>query len=445
MGFSLSALLKTYMPTGLFTRSLLIIVMPVVVTQIVVAFVFMERHWSTVTQRLSRAVVSDIAMLTDLRMREQGGDGELLSQMAGDAFSMSVAFLPGETLPADRETPIVALLHQSLSRELSQQVGRPFWIDTQTYDNYVDIRVLLPGEVMRVLAQRKRVYATNSHIFMIWMIGTSVILLVVSGVFLRNQIRPIQRLAKAAEEFGKGRDMPDFRPSGATEVRSAAASFIEMRDRIQRQIEQRTTMLAGVSHDLRTPLTRLKLHMAMLPQNDDAEELNADISEMEDMLDDYLAFARGYQGETAAEAALAPFLNQIHHDAERRWPNVQVRLVETPDLNVSMKQNALRRCITNLVNNACNHAALVHVTAQLNSAQDKVEIIVDDNGDGIPADKLEEVFRPFYRLDDARNAQTGGTGLGLAIARDVARGHGGDIVLSKSAMGGLRATISLPV
>ena len=445
MGFSLSALLKTYMPTGLFPRSLLIIVMPVVVTQIVVAFVFMERHWSTVTQRLSRAVVSDIAMLTDLRMREQGGDGELLSQMAGDAFSMSVAFLPGETLPADRETPIVALLHQSLSRELSQQVGRPFWIDTQTYDNYVDIRVLLPGEVMRVLAQRKRVYATNSHIFMIWMIGTSVILLVVSGVFLRNQIRPIQRLAKAAEEFGKGRDMPDFRPSGATEVRSAATSFIEMRDRIQRQIEQRTTMLAGVSHDLRTPLTRLKLHMAMLPQNDDAEELNADISEMEDMLDDYLAFARGYQGETAAEAALAPFLNQIHHDAERRWPNVQVRLVETPELNVSMKQNALRRCITNLVNNACNHAALVHVTAQLNSARDKVEIIVDDNGNGIPADKLEEVFRPFYRLDDARNAQTGGTGLGLAIARDVARGHGGDIVLSKSAMGGLRATISLPV
>ena len=445
MRFSLAALLKTYMPTGLFPRSLLIIVMPVVVTQIVVAFVFMERHWSTVTQRLSRAVVSDIAMLTDLRMREEGSNGALLSQMAGDAFSMSVAFLPGETLPPDRETPVVALLHQSLARELSQQVGRPFWIDTQTYDNYVDIRVLLPGEVMRILAQRKRVYATNTHIFMIWMIGTSVILLMVSGVFLRNQIRPIQRLAQAAEEFGKGRDMPDFRPSGATEVRSAAASFIEMRDRIQRQIEQRTTMLAGVSHDLRTPLTRLKLQLAMLPQGDDIDELGADISEMEDMLDDYLAFARGYQGETAAEARLGPFVNQIHHDAERRWPNVQIRLVEAADVKVAMKQNAMRRCITNLINNACNHAALVHVAAQLNSTRDRVDITIDDNGDGIPADKLEEVFRPFYRLDDARNAQTGGTGLGLAIARDVARGHGGDIVLSKSAMGGLRATISLPV
>ena len=445
MRFSLAAWLKTYMPTGLFPRSLLIIVMPVVVTQIVVAFVFMERHWSTVTQRLSRAVVSDITMLVDLRMREQGGDGEMLSQMAGDAFSMSVAFLPGETLPDDMETPIVALLHQSLSRELSQQVGRPFWIDTQTYDNYVDIRVLLPGEVMRVLAQRKRVYATNTHIFMIWMIGTSVILLMVSGVFLRNQIRPIQRLAEAAEEFGKGRDMADFRPSGATEVRSAASSFIEMRDRIQRQIEQRTTMLAGVSHDLRTPLTRLKLQLAMLPESSEVEELNTDISEMEDMLDDYLAFARGYQGETASEAELEPFMEHIHHDAQRRWPNVQVRHVNRLEMQVAMKQNAMRRCITNLVNNACNHAGLVHIGAQFNSTRDMVNITIDDNGVGIPENKLEEVFRPFFRLDDARNAQTGGTGLGLAIARDVARGHGGDIILSKSALGGLRATVSLPV
>jgi len=253
--------------------------------------------------RLSSAAVSDIAILVELRMREQGSDSELLSQIAGDTFSMSVAFLPGESLPETETAPIVALLHQSLSRELTEQIGRPFWLDTVTYDNYVDIRVLLPGEVMRVLTQRKRVYATNSHIFMIWMVGTSVILLMVSGVFLRNQIRPIQRLAEAAEEFGKGRDTPEFRPAGASEVRRAAASFIEMRDRIQRQIEQRTTMLAGVSHDLRTPLTRLKLQMAMMPQTPDVEELNSDISEMEDMLDDYLAFARGYQGESTSIAA----------------------------------------------------------------------------------------------------------------------------------------------
>jgi two-component system osmolarity sensor histidine kinase EnvZ len=204
-------------------------------------------------------------------------------------------------------------------------------------------------------------------------------------------------------------------------------------------------MLAGVSHDLRTPLTRLKLQLAMLPQGDEIEELNTDISEMEDMLDDYLAFARGYQGERASMAKLAPFMRQIHHDAERRWPDVNLRLTDTLDMEVAMKQNALRRCITNLVNNACKHAALVHVSAQLHSQQKMVHITVDDNGTGIPEDKLEEVFRPFFRLDDARNAQMGGTGLGLAIARDVARGHGGDIVLSKSALGGLRATVSLPV
>lgn len=444
MWFFPSVFLKTYMPTGLLPRSLLIIVMPMVVTQIVVAFVFMERHWSTVTQRLSRAVVSDIAMLADLRMREQGGDSGLLSEMAGDAFSMSVAFLPGESLPKTDTAPIVALLHQSLSRALTQQVARPFWLDTVTYDKYVDIRVLLPGEVMRVLAQRKRVYATNTHIFMIWMVGTSIILLVVSGMFLRNQIRPIQRLAEAAEEFGKGRDMPEFRPSGATEVRSAASSFIEMRNRIERQIEQRTTMLAGVSHDLRTPLTRLKLQLAMLPQSHEVEELNADIGEMEDMLNDYLSFAHGYQGENAVATEFAPFFKQIHHDTERRWPNVQIRLTDNLDGTVPMKQNAFRRCVTNLINNACNHARLVHIAALRNKTDDMVHITIDDNGTGIPENQMEDVFRPFYRLDDARNAQTGGTGLGLAIARDVARGHGGDIALKKSALGGLSARISIP-
>jgi two-component system osmolarity sensor histidine kinase EnvZ len=383
-------------------------------------------------------------MLVDLRMREQGSDSELLSQMAGDTFSLSVAFLPGESLPETETAPTVALLHQSLSRELTQQVGRPFWLDTVTYDNYVDIRVLLPGEVMRVLTQRKRVYATNTHIFMIWMVGTSIILLMVSGVFLRNQIRPIQRLAEAAEEFGKGRDTPEFRPRGASEVRRASASFIEMRDRIQRQIEQRTTMLAGVSHDLRTPLTRLKLQMAMMPPNVDVDELNSDISEMEDMLDDYLAFARGYQGETANPVNFAQFFEQIHRDAERRWPEVQVRLTDTIEGDVSLKQNAMRRCITNLINNACKHAKLVHVAAKRDLVKDMIYITIDDNGVGIPEDKLEDVFRPFYRLDDARNTQMGGTGLGLAIARDVARSHGGDIVLQRSALGGLNARISLP-
>lgn len=440
------AWLKNYMPTGLFPRSLLIIVIPLVFTQIIVAIVFMQRHWTSVTESLSRAAVSDIALLADLRMRQLGGDGELLSQMASDAFDVSVAFLPGETLPENANSGgIFALLPRSLARELETQLGRPFWVDTETYARHVDIRVLLPGEVMRVLAKRDRVYATNSHIFIVWMAATSLILLLVSGAFLRNQIRPIQRLAEAAEEFGKGRDTPDFRPAGASEVRRAAASFIEMRDRIQRQIEQRTTMLAGVSHDLRTPLTRLKLQLALLPQGAEVEALNTDIGEMEDMLDDYLAFARGYQGETAEPVAVDQFMQQIAHDAERRWPDVQIRLTDNCIASVAMKPNALRRCVTNLVNNACAHGRLVHVAAHPDRQAEALHITVEDNGIGIPGDKLEDVFRPFYRLDDARNAQMGGTGLGLAIARDVARGHGGDIVLSRSGLGGLKANITIPM
>jgi two-component system, OmpR family, osmolarity sensor histidine kinase EnvZ len=445
MAFDLGAFLKRYMPTGLFPRSLLIIVMPVVVTQIIITFVFLERHWNTVTQRLSNAVVSDIAFLAELRMKEQGSDSYELSQLANDTFDMSVAFLPGETLPPPVPTPIVALLDSSLSSEISSQIGRAFWIDTSTYDNYVDIRILLPGEVMRVLTQRKRVYATNTHIFLIYMTGTSALLLLISGIFLRNQVRPIQRLAEAAERFGKGVDMPNFRPSGAAEVRSAAASFMKMRDRIQRQIEQRTTMLAGVSHDLRTPLTRLKLQLAMLPQGPETEALSGDINEMENMLNDYLAFAKGYAGESAKRTVLKPFLENITQDTRRRWPNVQVKFIDCVEVDLNIKPNAFKRCVSNLINNACAHAPVVHLTARRSHDEHKVEIYIDDNGPGIPDNKLDEVFRPFYRLDDARTANLGGTGLGLAIALDIARGHGGDIKLQRSNLGGLGARISIPV
>ncbi len=444
MDFSRATALRNYMPTGLFPRSLLIIVVPIVLIQIFVAYLFMERHWSTVTQRLSSAVVSDIALIAQLRMQEQGGDSYQLSQMANDTFDMSVAFLPGESLPPPADIPRVALLHSSLSREIGAQIGRAFWVDTSTYDNYVDIRILLPGEVMRVLTQRKRVYATNSHIFLIWMTGSSAILLFISAIFLRNQIRPIQRLAEAAERFGKGADTPNFRPAGASEVRRAAASFIEMRDRIKLQIEQRTTMLAGVSHDLRTPLTRLKLQMAMLPPSADNESLMADIDEMENMLEGYLAFAKGYAGEAAHPTRLDHLLETVINNTHRRWPDADVKLTDTVEALISLKTQAMTRCLSNLINNACAHAPIVHIRAIRSSDSDTIDITIDDNGPGIPDSKLDEVFRPFYRLDDARTANLGGTGLGLAIALDIARGHGGDIKLRRSTLGGLCAKVTLP-
>ncbi|NCG11446.1 MAG: HAMP domain-containing protein [Alphaproteobacteria bacterium] len=435
--------LKNYMPSGLYSRSLMIIIIPIVLIQIVAGYVFLERHWNTVTKRLSHAVISDLSLLVDLRMGDTQTDDVELIRLADESFEMSIAFLPGETLPEPVPRPFVDLLDDSLSDEIENQIGRPFWLDTVSVGNYVDVRLQLPGEVMRALVLKSKVYATNSHIFIVWMTGTSLFLLAVSIVFLRNQIRPIENLAEAAESFGRGRDIQDFKPSGASEVRQAASAFLNMRDRIKAQIEQRTTMLAGVSHDLRTPLTRLKLQLAMLPRSPEILGLEEDIIEMEDMLEDYLSFAKGFQGEKSLEINIRNLLEEIRESAKLRKPGTYIFIACPPSLPFKVKRRAFKRCLTNLVNNACNHAKEVHIIVKME--EECLNIIISDNGPGIPEDSMDQVFRPFFRLDQARNAETGGTGLGLSVARDVARGHGGDIYLSKGAQGGLEATVSVPV
>ena len=434
--------LKNYIPSGLYSRSLMIIIIPIVLIQIVAGYVFLERHWNTVTKRLSHAVISDLSLLVDLRMGDTQTDDEELIRLADESFEMSIAFLPGETLPEPVPRPFVDLLDDSLSDEIENLVGRPFWLDTVSVGNYVDVRLQLPGEVMRALVLKSKVYATNSHIFIVWMTGTSLFLLAVSIIFLRNQIRPIENLAEAAESFGRGRDIQDFRPSGASEVRQAASAFLDMRDRIKAQIEQRTTMLAGVSHDLRTPLTRLKLQLAMLPRSPEILGLEEDIIEMEDMLEDYLSFAKGFQGEKSLEINIRNLLEEIRESAKLRKPDTDIFLVCSPTLHFKVKRRTFKRCLTNLVNNACNHAEEVRIIVKMED--ESLNIIISDNGPGIPEESMDQVFRPFFRLDQARNAETGGTGLGLSVARDVARGHGGDIYLSKGTQGGLEATVSVP-
>ncbi|HUD50949.1 ATP-binding protein [Parvibaculum sp.] len=433
--------LKRLMPTGLYGRSLIIIVAPMVILQAFVTYVFMDRHWQMVTERLSQNTISDVALL--LSEYEQNPTAETAAQISARAntfLSMSVAFLPGEKLPTTSSTQY-GLLDRSLSDEIRTQINRPFWINTEQYSDYVDIRIAYPGGVMRALALRSHVYAANSHIFIAWMVGASLVLLTVAILFLRNQIRPIERLAEAAEDFGMGRDVPSFKPQGASEVRRAAVAFLEMRERIRRQIEQRTAMLAGVSHDLRTPLTRFKLQLAMLRDTPETEELRADVREMERMLEDYLDFTRGHQREASELTELGDLLAEIKNDAERKGHSVALQL--HGDLVLPLRRNAFKRCLTNIIDNAGKYARHVWVTAVRD--EDDIDIVVDDDGAGIPEDQLEEVFRPFYRLDAARNLDAGGTGLGLAIARDIARGHGGDVQLSKSPMGGLRAVIHVPV
>ena len=289
---------------------------------------------------------------------------------------------------------------------------------------------------MRVFARRSAAYASNSEIFLLWMVGTSLVLLAVAIVFLRNQIKPILRLADAAESFGKGREAPDFRPRGAREVRRAAQAFIEMKTRIERAIEQRTAMLAGVSHDLRTVLTRFKLELALLGDAPEVEAMKKDVDEMSRMLEAYLAFARGDTGEQSAPTDMADFLDELKADAERNGHRTNVAFHGHPI--VTVRPAAFKRCLANLVSNAARFAETIDIAGHRDHRY--LTVTVDDDGPGIPAAMREEVFKPFLRLDDARNQDEGGTGLGLAIARDIARSHGGDITLDASPLGGLRAT-----
>ena len=352
-----------------------------------------------------------------------------------------VDFLPVTELPPLAPKPFFSLIDQALSEEVRKQVGRPFWIDTVGRSALLEVRVKLDNAVMRVFAPRSAAYVSNSHIFLGWMVGTSLVLITVAVLFLRNQIRPILRLADAAESFGKGREVPDFRPRGAREVRRAAQAFIEMKSRIERTMEQRTAMLAGVSHDLRTILTRFKLELALIGDSPEVEAMKKDVDEMGRMLEAYLAFARGDSGEQSAPDRHGRVPGGAEDRRRAQRPQVERQLPRPSDRPV--RPNAFKRCLANLVSNAARHAPSISITGHRDHRW--LTVTVDDDGPGIPPQMREEVFKPFLRLDDARNQDEGGTGLGLAIARDIARSHGGDIVLSDSPLGGLRATVRVPV
>ena len=429
------------LPKGLYARTLIIIIAPFIILQSVVAYVFMERHWQLVTRRLSSAVTSDIAAIIDVyESYPQDNDATTLSAIASDRLGLDIDFLPGTDLPPPGPKPFFSILDGVLSDEIRRQIGRPFWIDTVGRSNLIEIRIKLDKAVMRIIARRSLAYASNSHIFLMWMLGTSMVLLMIAILFLRNQIKPILRLANAAESFGKGRDVT-FMPRGAREIRRAGQAFIEMRRRIERAMEQRTTMLNGVSHDLRTILTRFKLSLTFVEDSAELEALRGDVDEMARMLEAYLAFARGDAGEQAAPTDIAEMLQSIRSDLERQGEELSVDV--TGPLLVTVRPDAFRRLLVNLITNAIRHSVVVDVRAVVEGRW--LLLTVDDDGPGVPADQREEVFKPFVRLDEARNMDEGGTGLGLAIVRDIARSHGGDVTLADSPLGGLRALVRIPV
>ncbi len=434
------------LPKGLYARALIIIIAPIVVLEGVIAFVFMERHWEAVTRRLSEATARDIAALIEVYDTAHN-EKELtrLTDMAREKLNLSMQVLPAGELPATRPKPFFDFLDKALSREIAKYVRRPFWIDTVGKSRHVEIRVKHETGVLRFIATRSQTYASKSHIFLYWMVGSSVILLTVAIMFLRNQIRPILKLAEAADAFGKGRPVPEgFRPRGAREVRQAAMAFAEMRDRITTHVDQRTTMLAGVSHDLRTVLTRFKLELELLGDGAEVQSMKSDVIEMQHMLEDYLAFARGDGGEVAAATNLRELLEEVQDDSEIYGKQVELRLRKRRnDLVLPLKRQAFKRAITNLVSNAARYGERIVIRAATEGTWLRVE--VDDDGPGIPLAERDNVFRPFYRIDRSRNQDGGNSGLGLAIAKDIAKSHGGDIALGESSMGGLRAIISVPL
>jgi two-component system osmolarity sensor histidine kinase EnvZ len=434
--------IKRFLPRSLLGRSLAIIVTPVVLLQLVSAGIFYESHWNKVSSRLARSLAGDIAAIVELLRQDPSEAGRArVAQLAATTMGLDVRFRPREILANSTELSTGGFIAESLVPSLTTVLNKPFFVDGESLDGYLIVNIQLPEGVLHVVANRKRLFSSTTYVFVMWMVGSAMILFGVAILFMRNQVRPIRRLAAAADNFGKGRDAPNFKPEGAAEVRRAATAFIAMRDRIRRQISQRTEMLAGVSHDLRTPLTRMKLQLAMLGDGKEVKDLTEDVTEMEHMLEGYLAFARGDGAEEPQPTDVVAILDDIAAQTRRR--GAAIDLQAEGEMTVPLRRAAFKRCVTNLIENAGRFADNVSVHAGRRG--NAIEITVDDDGPGIPEDMREEAFRPFFRLEASRNRGTGGVGLGLTIARDVVRSHGGDITLGESPSGGLRARLRVPI
>ncbi len=444
---TLGRLFRYLVPRGLLGRALLIILVPLVALQIIALFLFYGSHLDVISRRLAGAVAGDVAMVVELLARNpNAADRGWIFREAAWRLDLSLAFEAGAVLgpTGSRQASMPLLpLEEDLDDAMRERVRLPFDTDWQTDPRSIIIRVQLPDGVLHVEAARKRLFSGTLYLFVIWVVGSSLLLFLVAALFMKNQVRAIRRLAEAADAFGRGRDLGPMKPEGAAEARQAAIAYNSMQSRIRRFVESRTEMLAGISHDLRTPLTRLRLGIAMLPASvqDDAAAMTQDIEEMDRLIAAYLSFARGEGTEQSAPADLAELVEEAAAKARRDGAQVDLDVPKEP-LVLPVRADALRRCLGNLLDNARRHARRIAIgltRVPRGEAGAWAMVTVDDDGPGLPEDQREEAFRPFATFS------AGGTGLGLAIARDIARAHGGDIVLEDSPLGGLRARVRLPV
>lgn len=436
-------MLRRFLPKSLYARVVLIVILPIFMMQAVVTYVFFNRHWDLVTANLSANVAGQIAIVVNLfEQASTDLERKRVEQLALNDLDLNVRFEPETGIPEKDELSIFNVYNSTLDQRLSESISQPYWFNTRSWPAYIEIRVQITNGQLVFLAYRDRVFATTGPLFLFWLVGTSILLGAIAIVFMRNQVRSILKLANAAEAFGRGRDAPEYRPSGAAEVRRAGYAFIAMRERIRRHLDQRTSMLAGVSHDLRTPLTRIKLALALEPETPDVLALRRDVVDMERMVEAYLSFARNESAEEDPETfSISELLDIVAQNAKRTGRELEI--LPHNAISLTARRSALRRAIGNLVNNAFRHARCVQITV---STDDRtLDLSVDDDGPGIPESKIEEVFKPFVRLDEARNLSDAGVGMGLTIVKDIVRAHGGEISLGRSPLGGLRASIKLPI
>ena len=437
--------LRNYLPKTLFGRMLSIILVPMILVQVITVFIFYERHWDTVTRHMAGQLAADISLLAD-RLGETADEAtfELIQQTGWQYFSFPVQYNAEAEFPGRNVNPPASYAEEVLRYELGVRLRQEWHADLESDPHLVFVDLALDPGVLRIYASRKRIFSSTSWTFFGWTLGSSILLFAIALLFMRGQVRPILRLANAARALGLGRQAPDYRLEGAREVRLAGRAFQAMRHRIMRQLNERTEMLAGVSHDLRTPLTRIRLQLELMENREDAGAIRSDLAEMEGMIDAYLSFAAGEGEEPTEETDLQTMLDRMITQTRNTHAFDISFDAPSPPLPIfPLRRKAIRRAFENVISNALAYSKQARVTASYRN--DEVTITFDDNGAGIPAERRADALRPFVRLETSRNRQTGGTGLGLSITSDIVMGHGGDLTLDDSPLGGLRVIIKLPV
>jgi len=439
MSFGLNSTLKKILPTGLFYRSLIIVAAPTIILQIIITIVFFDSIWIKSNKGLTKSLVGELKILSDVYTGRDQNQIDYLTEQFKHNFDFIIN-VKDEKLPTTSRERKYSPMDRSLRRELKSIFGSTnYWFDTIAYEDVVEIKVKSNDKIIQILFPKEKIAPSSVRLFILWITLPSFLLISIAIIFLRNQTRPIVNLSKAAERFGKGDFLSGIRPSGASEIRKAAYEFDRMAKRIDRHLKQRSEMLSGISHDLRTPLTRLKLQLAMLDQKNISIKMSKDINEMESMLNSYLHFAKSQVPEESTATNISKLLKAIME--EKNSKNLHINFSD--EVIFIAREKALKRCLNNIIENGLYYAKNVHVS--VTKSLNRVNILVDDDGPGIPIDQYKYVFKPFYRLDDSRNLNHSGVGLGLSIAEDIVRSHGGNIELNKSDYKGLQVRVSLPL